>query len=659
MKISPGGVSKFRLMVLMLLAMLGQPAKPAFALSTAQALVAHERASKIDHPRFFNGDASGEQILNALRNERADAVNELLGRAGRHIGRPLTAPALLRASPSTKSDPHGAARAVNRLKKELDHLPEFALAWYLTRDARWQTELVRRLTASIIALEAVAERKDLEIVLLRDLVACIAMTLDIGYNAVPTELRSRALRVIAVSVQRARNDVLEDAAKDIPEMRGYHSLAKLCGASLLLAGEFNGSASFVKECLPAYLNRLSPFGGADGGFFHGSSYAVWGGGSWLIVWDIFRRVGGVDPYPLKWVQGFAEFIAYTLPPGAPAGAFGDGAEVRRADEWARFSHELASRVNTPLMRWYAGNQAVNLWGASLLSMLLRPVVNPRQESVSPRELPDSKFFPSVGVAAMHSSLQNRDRVSVLFRSSDFGAIGHAHADQNSFVLTAGDEAVLIDSGVYDWYGSPHWLQWYRQTRAHNAVTYNGGKGQQVGRAAPGTLARNFSDDGRVATVVGDAATAYGPDTRRATRALAFVRPDTILVYDVLAAKDMRIWELNFHTRRPVSVKDAQTMTLRGQREDVCISVVSGPEVAISVEENYAAPPKVPQPKEREMHIRFATSVASTEARFLSLIRFGCDLSLIQWQSRTDGIDVVLDDITISFDEGGGVSYRSK
>lgn len=651
-------VSKFRLIGLTFLTVLGLAAKSAFAISAAEASVAHERASKLDHPRFFNGDASGQRILDALRNERAAAVKELLGRVGRQVGLPLTAPVLLRGSPSTKSDPRGAARATTQLSSELDRLPEFALAWYLTRDTRWKTELLRRLDASVDSLEEVATRKDFELVPLRNLVGGIALTLDMAYDIVPADLRARTLRVVEASIHRARDYVLNNAAQTVPEIMGYHSLAILCGASLLLAGEFDGSAIFVQECLPAYLNRLSPFGGADGGFYHGSSYAVWAAKTELIVWDIFRRVGGVDPYTLKWVQGFAEFIPYTLPPGAAAGAFGDGAEVRRTDEWASFGHELASRVNTPLMRWYVANQVVSPWWASLLNMLVMPVGSTQDASIFPAELRDSKFFPSVGVAAIHSSLQHRDRVSVLFRSSAFGAIGHAHADQNSFVLTAGDEAILIDSGVYDWYGSPHWVQWYRQTRAHNAITYNGGQGQQVGRAAPGTLIRNFSDDGRVATVVGDAAAAYGPETRRATRTLAFIRPNTLLIYDVVSATDKRIWELNFHTERSVSVKDAQTVALKGTGADVCVSVISGPQLTVAATKGYPVAPQAP-PQGRESHIRFATSAASTEARFLSVVQFGCDLSSIQAQSRGDGIDVTSGSITVSFDDGGGASHRSK
>lgn len=56
---------------------------------------------------------------------------------------------------------------------------------------------------------------------------------------------------------------------------------------------------------------------------------------------------------------------------------------------------------------------------------------------------------------MHSALADPQRVSLLFRSSPFGSLNHAHADQNSFVLYAKGEVLAMDSGVYDFYDSPH------------------------------------------------------------------------------------------------------------------------------------------------------------------------------------------------------------
>jgi Heparinase II/III-like protein/Domain of unknown function (DUF4962) len=635
--------------------LLGSTACPLYAISEAEALAAHERAKKIDHPRFFN-DPSGKRILDALQGERAAAVKELLGRVGRQAGKPLTAPSLLRSGPSTKSDPHGAQQATTQLNQELNLLPEFAIAWLLTKDPRWKTEVSARLESSVSALEEVAGRPNLEVVQLRNLVGAIALVLDIAHDVPSAELQARSVGVIGKSIARAKSLVLNNTANASPDMANYHSLAILCGASILLAGEFEGSASFVQGCMPAYLNYLSPIRGADG-FYQGSSYAIWTVDPELMVLDIFQRVGGVDTYKLKWVQGFSEFIAYTLPPGAAAGAFGDGAEVRRTDEQASFAQELAARIDTPLMRWYAASQPANLWWQSLGPVLLRPVQGIQGAAAFPDGSRDSKLFPSVGVAALHSSLQRSDRISVLFRSSAFGAEGHAHADQNSFVLSVGDESVLIDSGVYDWYGSPHWRQWYHQTRAHNAITYNGGQGQHDGPAA-GTVIRGFGDDGRVATLTGEAAAAYGPDVKRAMRTIVFIRPNTLLIYDVLSATGERVWELNFHTKRSVLKKDdAQAVTLQGGGAPVCISVVSGPQLRLLVSKGYPVQPDTPT-KGEESNIRFETSGPTKEGRILSVVQIGCDLSRVQSHSRTGGVDAVVDGTTFSFSDEG-VRYRSK
>ena len=72
-----------------------------------------------------------------------------------------------------------------------------------------------------------------------------------------------------------------------------------------------------------------------------------------------------------------------------------------------------------------------------------------------------------------------------FKSSRFGSFNHSHADQNSFILSAFGRPLLIDSGYYPWYGSPHDVGWTRQTIAHNALLR--ARDELAARQAPLTL----------------------------------------------------------------------------------------------------------------------------------------------------------------------------
>ena len=91
--------------------------------------------------------------------------------------------------------------------------------------------------------------------------------------------------------------------------------------------------------------------------------------------------------------------------------------------------------------------------------------------------------------------------------SNRAAISHSHADQNSFQLNAYGEPLLIDSGYYPWYGSPHHTLWARQTRAHNAVLVNGRGQGNFSMEASGRI-ESFRHTGKLTLVRAEAGAAY-------------------------------------------------------------------------------------------------------------------------------------------------------
>ena len=110
------------------------------------------------------------------------------------------------------------------------------------------------------------------------------------------------------------------------------------------------------------------------------------------------------------------------------------------------------------------------------------------KSQKPAAMPPLRHFPGVGLACSHTSMTNpADNVSFFFHSNPYGAVSHAHNNQNAFALSAYGEPLLINSGHYNVYGSPHHLQWTRQTKASCCVTYDGGTSQDRGPAAKGRI----------------------------------------------------------------------------------------------------------------------------------------------------------------------------
>ena len=163
-----------------------------------------------------------------------------------------------------------------------------------------------------------------------------------------------------------------------------------------------------------------------------------------------------------------------------------------------------------------------------------------------------------------------------FKSNDFGSYGHCHADQNSFILEAYGEPLLIDSGYYPWYGSAHDMSWTRLTVAHNAVLINK-KGQGVfNKAASGSIEK-FVTGKDFDYVVGEATQAYneqsvghrrgitppeGSDAydqgvEKIKRHILFARPDVFIIIDDVELKKALPMQLMWHAEKAFEIVEGK------------------------------------------------------------------------------------------------------
>jgi len=130
-------------------------------------------------------------------------------------------------------------------------------------------------------------------------------------------------------------------------------------------------------------------------------------------------------------------------------------EFKRSDmaEWAGRYHQTA--------RWLLGGNAGKIFAALTPRERDRPITS-RSLSVS------GYYLLQCGVG--------RDRISVVFDCGPLGLpplAGHAHADALSFTLRAFGVDVLVETGTYDYFSYPRWREYFRSTRAHNALVVDG------------------------------------------------------------------------------------------------------------------------------------------------------------------------------------------
>ena len=389
----------------------------------------------------------------------------------------------------------------------------------------------------------------------------------------------------------------------------------------VLAGKGSIYDKCILDVVPGYLTRPIAWGGADGGFSGGTMYAQWDVSTvHFDVWGMLKQTVNVDLWKTSWAQNYIKFIAYFLPPGSPSGVFGDGAEVNYSGVWATQGKIYNENSPSPLANWYARN----ISGEERYKLGL---VFAKQQYMStiPSELPTGTphgiHIPSIGWTAMHSDLADRYRTSIYFKSSPYGSSVHSHADQNSFVIHGGGQILAVDSGYYDYWGSPHYLGWYKATRAHNAITVDGGKGQvQEAIDAKGIITQ-FTNNPDYDLVTGNARLAYGGLLTKAVRSMVYLRPDTVLIFDSLASSAVRTWEWNIHAHNRIIVKGEGDIEILNEGVRLCIRMLSKPDVAFSQTEKFTINPSVIKPN--QWHGTFSSITKLNAVMFVALLEVGC------------------------------------
>lgn len=590
--------------------------------SLSAAVAAAERVPMMGHPRLFKGQADFAGIVAAMSSERADGFKAMVSYLRRHSVRGADVPRPEKAM-------HGQTDELTRLdnwfrqERLLEGMAEAGLAWYVTRDAWHLEELQARIAR--FGPQVVDRRCEGDLMQARAYAWYFALAYDFAFQALSSSERILVKNVVRSCADASLVKSAELIRASPQNGVAFQALGKFVGTMLIMLGDMPEAHGWLVPALQTYVANLSPWGGDDGGYANGTSYALWDIGESLLVWDLIDRVLEVPIYRKPWVAAVPKFVAYTLPPGTPAGVFGDGAEVNRKEEWARFGKSIMNRYTTPLARWYVKQ----LFGED--PARLHILLSPREfsgEARWPANEENSAVFNSVGWAALHSHMADRSSVSVYFKSSPFGSLNHSHADQNSFVIYAHGRVLAMDSGHYDFYNSPHWRDWYKHTRAHNAITFDGGQGQSLGLGGWGTKSAGgkiikFESGDDYDLVTGDAMDAYAGQLSAAKRTLIFFKPATVVVIDQLASSKPRKWEWNLHTGASLTANNGGHQ-LRLDGAEMCVYVASPAPLGQETVSGYV--PKA-QVKESVSHYwnKFIYTAPQRTGMIISVLRMDCSL----------------------------------
>lgn len=618
-----------------------------FDESTATNAVA--LVKQLPRPRSWPAGSEREAIFSALRNgARASAFAKMLANVSRQRAQQDSIPALQ----VPKTDGQFIAQK-QRIDAEARQAQSAAFAWLVARLPDMRDEGRRRALALASLDPHGATGVEADMLSSRHVAWSLALALDWMHDVFSPDERKLIVKAIAVRLAdfHRRMTSGKTAFDSWPwDSRANEVMGGMAESALLILGEIPDAEFWARDLLTLYLRTTLVYAGSDGGYANGTAYAGWDIGEYsLRHWDSLRRMAGIDMRDKPWVRNFGRFQTYFLPPGTPTGAFGDGAEEKLSEVWARYAKAYAARVPEPLHRWYARQWFQE--DATALELLAAPLVDFDQIE-APSDAPPSAVFESVGWVAMHSDLRDRGRQSVYFKSSPYGSLNHSHADQNSFFVNMAGRPLLIDSGYYDSYNSAHQRSWGRLTKAHNALTFDDGRGQFVDRKEAAGHMRHFSDDGTLAVAVGDAAAAYGLGTRRALRTLLYFRPGLLAVIDDASADDARRWEINLHAPTPFRVAGRDVRVENGDAK-ACISTHSPQALEVTTWTGFPVPPvrSGAQPRVDQHHARWSLGQATSALLAVQIIDLGCNSPDVDVQFAGGATVVSTGGIAVEVKEG--------
>ena len=581
-------------------------------------------------------DARTEAGQSKRRAKQASTIQQLEYRVKSSADKPPVDANSLALAPRSKDEKAWIASVAairSRTSTESYQLRLAAVLWQLTGQRQYLDEAKRRGNA----LAALDPRGSTSQANQDQGNRNIAWGLAIAYDCLSDNLsnaeNSRWLAIIKDRVGQIYSDLKSSGwrmAEEPFDSHGATSLGYLATISALMIGSIPEAEQWFRDSFRFYVHYQSPWGGEEGGYADGTAYAQYSLDIYLDLWDVMAATTGVNMYEKPWARGLLKFLACFNPPGSPTFTFGDGAERK---PWEEAAKAYANRYDDDFALWYSAN----LTGSPPpLTELTNPVSRTRVNTsgVAPKE--NSCMFKTIGWVAMHNHWADPKRTSIYFKSSPYAAFSHSHADNNSFVVISEGEPLLIDSGYYDWYGSPHWKGWYWRTKAHNAITFDGGRGQaeKTGSnqmTAAGRLV-DFHSNGKVDFAEGDALAAYEGELKKARRRLWYLRDENVLViHDSLSSAVARQFEWNIHSANTFEVKAPASIETTSKTSRACIDMLQPSEIEFLQNNKFEPPPaggvenktqEMPEIKD-QWHGKFRNKQRQTDMEFLAVVRPGC------------------------------------
>ena len=406
--------------------------------------------------------------------------------------------------------------------------------------------------------------------------------------------------------------------------RAWHFLGEI---GIAFQGEVDGADDWAWFAMNVFYNVYPVWSDTDGGWHEGSAY--WNSYISRFTWwaDIMRTAFDINAYDKPFFSKIGYYPMYLMPPGKIGGGFGDLTAKRTSSSSMPLMTILAAQAGNPYWQWHV-EQTGGPKPTSGYVGFIRGAL-PKVEAKVPADLPTSRCFHGTGQAYLNSNLLNaKDGVQIAFKSSPFGTQSHGYESNNAFLLSAYGKRLLIRTGRRDTYGSEHHVKWMWTTRSVNNITVDGVGQKGHSSAAQGRIV-DFHTGDDLDVVVGEAADAYvvkksddNPDGRlldRFTRSIVFVKPELIVIYDRLEARQKSSYEYWLHAVNEFAVDDQDDIGLNVDDVACNIQMLVPRDLSFSQTNEYDPNPRE-RIKLREWHLTATTKDKAKSTEFITLIR---------------------------------------
>jgi len=396
--------------------------------------------------------------------------------------------------------------------------------------------------------------------------------------------------------------------------RAWHFLGEV---GIAFLDEIPEAADWVWFAMNVFFNAYPVWSDSDGGWHEGSSY--WSSYVSRFTWwaDVMRVATGVDAYNKPYFSKIGFYPIYLQSPGTTGGGFGDLTAHRRSSHNRALMSIFAVQARNPYWQWYVDVHGGTQQERGYIGFIRGAL--PSVGAKPPVDLPTSRCFWGTGQAMLNTNLFDaRQNVEIIFKSSPFGTQSHGYEAQNSFLLYAFGERLLIRTGRRDSYGSKHHREWMWHTKSTNCITVNGeSQGKRSDKAIGDIVSFHTSEP--FDFVAGEAGRAYGDKLKRFTRSILFVKPELIVVFDQLEAPKPSVFDWWLHSPTTMMVHNQRNIQVTNRMAACRVSLLAPEGLRLSLTDKFDPPPR-PRIKLAEWHLKAQTPEPGKKVEFVTIIR---------------------------------------